>query len=260
MRNTRHLALLLVLSLLLSCSLFFVSCKDSSEDTSASQPSSPATSTEATSSDETSGESTIADPTDTPTPMPTDTPTPTVTATPSPAPTETPTPEPTSTPVPTKTPVPTNTPETTEATEATTEPEESKEEIAETTPEAAEPETSETEATETTPPPETTPEPTPSDPPGRDFKAEQEAGIEHAKALGYRITRVYDNSEYAFLFENATGTYYGSAHVTSGGLWRISYSAVDSSDPNATYVYAKSGSDIVVLLDGIDPAWMNYGG
>lgn len=258
MRNTRHLALLLVLSLLLSCSLFFVSCKDSSEDTSASQPSSPAASTEATSSDETSGESTTADPTDTPTPLPTDTPTQTVTETPSPVPTETPTPEPTSTPVPTETPVPTNTPEPTEATETITEPEESKEEIVETTPEETEPEISETEATETTPPPATTPQP--SDPPGRDLRGEYDAVLAHIKNLGYTVTS--ENSEkYKIYFSNATGTYNGYAIVGRGEReWTVNYYPVDGNDPNATYEYYNVGFDPIAMLNEIDPSWMNYGG
>lgn len=58
MRKSRHLALIITLSLLLSSSLVLVSCKDSSEDTSASQPSSDTSSVESTFSDETSGEST----------------------------------------------------------------------------------------------------------------------------------------------------------------------------------------------------------
>ena len=110
------------------------------------------------------------------------------------------------------------------------------------------------------PPPETTPEPTPSDPPGRDLKAEQQAGVEHAKALGYTITKVYDNSEYAFEFTNATGTYRGGAHVRSGSVWYVTYAPIDRGDPNATYRYGGSGNSVIDLLNSLDPAWMSYGG
>lgn len=188
----------------------------------------------------------------TPTPVPTNTPTPE--PTPTPVPTDTPTPEPTPTPVPTDTPTPKPT-KSTKPTKAPTEPTEPK--PTETTPKPTEPKP-------TDPPPETTPEPTqpkPTDPPGRDFKAEQEAGIQRAKELGYTITYTGDAStEYAFKFTNATGTYSGAAYVMSGKRWQVSYHAVNDSDPNATYVFLKKGTDVVAILDSIDSSWMNYSG
>ncbi|MDO4747476.1 MAG: hypothetical protein Q4A70_04055, partial [Candidatus Saccharibacteria bacterium] len=147
------------------------------------------------------------------------------------------TPEPTTAPQPTKAP--------TEPTSKPTDP------PPETTPKPTDP----------PPPPETTPEPKPTDPPpGRDLKAEQQAGVERAKALGYTVTKVYDNSEYAFKFTNATGTYRGAAHFRSGDGWYVSYGPIDSSDPNATYRYGGSGDSVIDLLNSIDPAWMNYSG
>lgn len=183
----------------------------------------------------------------TPTPVPTNTPTPE--PTPTPVPTDTPTPEPTPTPAPTDTPTPKPT-KSTKPTKAPTEP--------------TEPKPTETTPKPTDPPPETTPEPTqpkPTDPPGRDFKAEQEAGIQRAKELGYTITYTGDAStEYAFKFTNATGTYSGAAYVMSGKRWQVSYHAVNDSDPNATYVFLKKGTDVVAILDSIDSSWMNYSG
>ena len=238
MRKRILTSLLLSIALLFNCS-FLSSCKKDSDETSSSSLS-ETTSSATTLSEETTtsstAESTTIMVTDTPTPSPVPTDTPTHTDTPTPVPTDTPTP----TPKPTKSTKPTKAP--TETTPKPTDP------PPETTPE---------------PPPETTPEPTqpkPTDPPGRDFKAEQEAGIAHVKALGYTVTKVYDNSEYGFLFENATGTYRGSAHITSGKQWHITYAPVDSNDPNATYVYSKSKNDLIALLDGIDPAWMSYSG
>ena len=187
-----------------------------------------------------------------PTPVPTDTPTPEPTATPTPVPTDTPTPEPTATPTPapTATPTPTKTPKPTKATEPTAKPTEPP--PPETTPKLTDP----------PPPPETTPEPTTptSDPNGRDYAAEQQAGISRAKELGYTITKVYNNREYAFSFTNATGTFKGSAHIMSSTQWHITYHAANSDDPGATYVFAKSGMDVVSLLNEIDASWMNYSG
>ena len=251
MDNRRKALLTVLISFSLGLSSVSCSCnaKEESSDTSI-------TTTQVTDGTSEITESPI--PTDTPTPLPTDTPTPTVTQTPSPTPTETPTPEPTSTPVPTETPVPTNTPEPTEATETITEPEESKEEIVETTPEETEPEISETEATETTPPPATTPQP--SDPPGRDLRAEYDAVLAHIKNLGYTVTS--ENSEkYKIYFSNATGTYNGYAIVGRGEReWTVNYYPVDGNDSNATYEYYNVGFDPIAMLNEIDPSWMNYGG
>ena len=185
-----------------------------------------------------------------PTPVPTNTPTPEPTATPTPLPTDTPTPEPTATPTPepTATPTPTKTPKPTKATESSkpTEPP-----PPETTPKPTDP----------PPPPETTPEPTTptSDPNGRDYAAEQQAGISRAKELGYTVTKVgNEKSEYSFYFENATGSYLGSAHIARGRQWVVSYYPVDDTDPNATYGVTKQGKDIIAILDSIDSSWLNY--
>ena len=204
-----------------------------------------------TTSATTTTESTIV-PTDTPTPVPTETPTPVPTDTPTPVPTETPTPTPVPTETPTPTPVPTDTPTPTPKPTKKNTP----------TPEPPPPTSTPTPTPlpPPPPPPETTPEPTPSDPPGRDLKAEQQAGVEHAKALGYTITKVYDNSEYAFEFTNATGTYRGGAHVRSGSVWYVTYAPIDRGDPNATYRYGGSGNSVIDLLNSLDPAWMSYGG
>ena len=171
---------------------------------------------------------------------------------PTPVPTDMPTPEPTATPMPepTATPTPTKTPKPTKATEPTAKPTEPP--PPETTPKPTDP----------PPPPETTPEPTTptSDPNGRDYAAEQQAGISRAKELGYTITKVYNNREYAFSFTNAAGTFKGSAHIMSSTQWHITYHAANSDDPGATYVFAKSGMDVVSLLNEIDASWMNYSG
>lgn len=221
---------------------------DAAPVTSSSETIAPTTS-ETTPTTETTTEPTTEAPTDTPTPVPTDTPTPIPTDTPTPVPTDTPTPEPTTTSTPT--PKPTKTPEPTPSSTPTPKPTKTPDPTPSSTP-------TPTPLPPPPPPSETTPEPTPSDPPGRDFKAEQQAGIEHTKALGYTVTKVYDNSEYAFKFENATGTYRGAAHLRSGGVWYVTYGPIDSGDPNATYKYGGSDSSLIALLDSIDPAWMNY--
>ena len=69
---------------------------------------------------------------------------------------------------------------------------------------------------------------------------------------------VRDDSEYAFHFTNATGTYLGTAHIMSDKRWVVNYGPVDTEDPNATYRYVKKGNNLTDLLNGIDPAWMNY--
>lgn len=233
--------------------IVLIGCIDKSKKApKESVPSSSSETTIVTTTTETTSEPTTESTTEpTPTPTPTNTPTPE--PTPTPVPTDTPTPEPTPTPVPTDTPTPKPT-KSTKPTKAPTEP---------TEPKPTDPPPTETTPKPTDPPPETTPEPTqpkPTDPPGRDFKAEQEAGIAHVKALGYTVTKVYDNSEYGFLFENATGTYKGSAYIMSSKQWSVSYHSVDPNDPNATYSYSKRKNDLIALLDGIDPAWMNYSG
>lgn len=167
-------------------------------------------------------------------------------------PTDTPTPEPTPTPVPTDTPTPKPT-KSTKPTKAPTEPTEPK--PTETTPKPTE-----TTPKPTDPPPTDPPTPTP-DTGGRDYNAEQQAGVQRAKELGYTITKVGDaKSEYCFYFQNATGTYSGTAYIMSSKQWSISYRAVDDSDPNATYKYSKRSNDIVMLLNNIDSSWMYYGG
>lgn len=177
------------------------------------------------------------EPTSTPTPTPTVAPTSTPTPTPEPTSTPTPSPEPTPTPEPTSTP----TPKPTKA------------------PEKPEPTAEPTKAPEK---PELTPTsaPKPSDPPGRDLRAEYDAVLAHIKNLGYTVTS--ENSEkYKVYFTNKTGTYKGIAHVGRGEReWEIDYFPVDINDPNATYEYAGIGFDPIAMLDEIDPSWMNYGG
>ena len=217
---------------------------DAAPVTSSSETIAPTTS-ETTPTTETTTEPTTKAPTDTPTPtetpVPTDTPTPIPTDTPTPVPTDTPTPEPTATSTPT--PKPTKTPDPTPSSTPTP---------------TKEPEP--TPSSTPVPPPTDTPTPTP-DTGGRDYGAEQQAGIQHAKDLGYIITYTGDAStEYAFKFTNATGTYSGSAYIMSSTHWSISYRPVDNSDPNATYKYSKRSIDIVAALDEIDLSWMYYGG
>ena len=159
--------------------------------------------------------------------------------------------EPTPTPVPTDTPTPKPT-KSTKPTKAPTEPTEPK--PTETTPKPTE-----TTPKPTDPPPTDPPTPTP-DTGGRDYNAEQQAGVQRAKELGYTITKVGDaKAEYCIYFKNATGTYFGTAYIMSSGHWAVSYSPVDTDDPNATYSFHKRGGDIVALLNSIDSAWMNYG-
>lgn len=223
---------------------------DAAPVTSLSETVAPTTS-ETTPTTETTTEPTTEAPTDTPTPtetpVPTDTPTPVPTDTPTPVPTDTPTPEPTATSTPT--PKPTKTPEPTPSSTPTP---------------TKEPEP--TPSSTPVPPPMDTPTPVPADPTptpdtgGRDYGAEQQAGIQHAKDLGYIVTSVGgEGSEYVFYFTNATGTYSGAAHIMSSKQWVVSYYPVDNGDPNATYGYTKRSNDIIKLLDGLDPAWLYYG-
>jgi len=244
MDNRRKALLTVLISFSLGLSSVSCSCnaKEESSDTSI------------TTSQVTDGTSEITEspiPTDTPTPLPTDTPTPTVTATPSPVPTETPTPEPTSTPVPTETPVPTNTPETTEATEATTEPEESKEEIVETTLEETEPETSESEATETDPPPDTpTPVPTPTTPaPSVGEKLNWAKGI--IKEAGFTVKYAEEAESRVYFYR--TEYYAGEAiWYPDSGEWKVRYDVTSAGiDKGYEYCYNKKGTDLASLLAGI---------
>lgn len=226
--------------------IVLIGCIDKSKKApKESVPSSSSETTIVTTTTETTSEPTTESTTE-PTVAPTSTPTPE--PTPTPVPTDTPTPEPTPTPVPTDTPTPKPT-KSTKPTKATESSKPTEPPPPETTPKPTDP----------PPPPETTPEPTTptSDPNGRDYAAEQQAGISRAKELGYTVTKV-GKSEYSFYFENATGSYLGSAYIARDKRWVVSYYPVDDNDPNATYGVTKQGKDIVAILDSIDSSWLNY--
>ena len=228
-RSVRITSLFLSLSIVIS----IAACTKKDESTSS-------TTEQTTLSETTVSESTTV-PTNTPTSVPTNTPTPSPEPTPTPVPTDTPTPVPTATPTPkpTKAPKPTQAP--TETTAKPTEPTEPSKPSESTFPEPTEPPTPTTDSN------------------GRDYEAEQKAGVQCLKELGYTVTKVGDaKSEYGICFENATGTFKGTAYIMSSTQWSISYRSVNDDDPNATYRFSKRGIDIVGLFNSIDPSWLNY--
>ena len=75
--------------------------------------------------------------------------------------------------------------------------------------------------------------------------------------LGY-IPMTGARSEHKFEFCNTNFTYKGKVWLSDNGKWVVHYNATDGSDPNATYYYSKSGTDLVALINGMDHSWKDY--